>query len=266
MASIKWILLLALLGYGGMLTMLYLGQRALMYFPDPVRRSPASVGLARGEEALLQTSDGERVLAWHVPPRGDRPVVLYFQGNGGGLDLRADRFRRLVADGTGLLALNYRGYGGSSDKPTEPGLLRDAAALYDFAAARYPAGRLVLWGESLGTGVAVGLGAERPVGRVLLESPFTSTADVAAAIYWFVPVRWLMHDQFRSDLRVGKITAPVLVVHGMRDGVVPFAFGERLFEMIRAPKHLMPLPGAGHNDHDSFGMVEKVRPFLDGAI
>jgi uncharacterized protein len=190
---------------------------------------------------------------------------LYFQGNGGGLNLRVNRFRHLVADGTGLVALNYRGYGGSSGHPTEAGLLRDAAAAYAFTAERYGAERIVLWGESLGTGVAVATAAEHPVARVLLESPFTSTVDVAASVFWYVPVRWLMLDQFRSDERIGKVTAPVLIVHGDGDRTVPFALGERLYSLVRSSKRFMRLPNAGHNDHDSHGLLEKVRSFIDGS-
>jgi len=122
-----------------------------------------------------------------------------------------------------------------------------------------------VWGESLGTGVAVALAAEQKVARVILESPFTAAVDIAAAAYPFVPVRWLMHDQFRSDRRVGEITAPVLILHGTDDTVVPLRYGERLFELIRAPRRLVRLAQAGHNDHDSHGAVDLVQSFLAGA-
>jgi fermentation-respiration switch protein FrsA (DUF1100 family) len=265
MALVKWLLLLLVVGYGGLVALIYVAQRSLMYFPDTTRRSPASAGLPQAEEIALTTADGEQVFAWHVPPRGDKPVVLYFQGNGGGLDLRADRFRRLTSDGTGLVALNYRGYGGSSGRPTEPGLLHDAAAAYGFAAARYPVERLVVWGESLGTGVAVATAAAHPVGRVLLESPYTSTVDLAASVYWFLPVRLLMHDQFRSDRRIAQVTAPVLILHGARDRVVPIELGERLYGMIRGPKRFARLADAGHNDHDAHGAEQAWRAFIAGT-
>src|SRR5690606_36442504 len=115
---------------------------------------------------------------------------------------------------------------------SEDGLIADARAAYAFATARYEAKRIVLWGESLGGGVAVALAAERPVGRLVLEAPFTSAADVGARTYPFVPVRWLMKDQFRSDERIARVTTPVLVLHGAPDGVVPIALGEWLFEMV----------------------------------
>jgi pimeloyl-ACP methyl ester carboxylesterase len=122
--------------------------------------------------------------------------------------------------------------------------MADAAAAYAFAIARYPAVRIVLWGESLGSALAMALAAEKPVGKVVLEAPFTSAVDVGAQHYWFVPVRRFMKDQFRSDLRASKLTAPVLVVHGDNDAVVPIALGKRLYGLIQ----VVSVAGAGHND------------------
>jgi fermentation-respiration switch protein FrsA (DUF1100 family) len=141
-------------------------------------------------------------------------------------------------------------HGGSSGQPTETGLITDAHAAYAFAAARYPVSRIALWGESLGSGVAIALATEKPVGRIVLESPFTSIADVAAQIYWFLPVRWLIKDPFRSDLRVGKVTAPVLILHGERDGVVPIALGERLYALITSPKRFLRYSSGGQMHHE----------------
>jgi uncharacterized protein len=262
---LKWLLLIALAGYGGLVALLYVGQRALEYFPDRSRTPPAAAGLPKAEEVVLATSDGEHVIAWHVAPQGEKPVVLYFHGNGGSLAWRAERFLALTEDGTGLLALSYRGYGGSSGRPTEAGLIADGFAAYAFAAERYPAARIALWGESLGSAVAVALAAEKPVARIVLEASFTSIADVAAQIYWFLPARLLIKDPFRSDLRVGKVKAPVLVLHGERDEVVPIAFGERLYALIDAPKEFVRFPTAGHNDLGAHGALDAARRFLGGS-
>src|SRR6201997_1071375 len=261
MATVKWLLIFALLGYVAFVALLYFTQRSLQYFPDRLRTAPAVAGLPEAQEVVLDTADGERVIVWHVPPRADKPVVLYFHGNGGSLRGRVDRFRALTADGTGLLALSYRGYGGSSGAPTEAGLVNDALAAYAFTRARYPAERIVLWGESLGTGVAVALAAHQPVGHLILQSPFTSAADVGAQRYWFVPVGLLMKDQFRSDLRIGKVTAPVLVSHGDRDNIVPMALAERLYGLISAPKRFVRFAGIGHNDLGAEA-VEAAKKFL----
>jgi fermentation-respiration switch protein FrsA (DUF1100 family) len=244
---LKW--LLAAVGlYGGFVALLYVAQRSLQYFPERQRTAPCAAGLPEAQEAVLDTADGERVIVWHVPPREAKPIFLYFHGNGGSLRWREERFRALISDGSGLVALSYRGYGGSSGRPSETGLVEDAAAAYAFTIARYPAERIVLWGESLGSALALAMAAEKPVGHIVLEAPFTSAADVGARRYWFVPVRLFMRDQFRSDLRVGKVTAPVLVVHGEDDAVVPVTLGERLYGLIRAPKRFVRIANAGHND------------------
>jgi fermentation-respiration switch protein FrsA (DUF1100 family) len=261
MATLKWIAIFAVVGYGALVALLYVAQRSMQYFPERFRTAPAEAGLAGAEEVVLDTADGERVIAWQLPPRADKPVVLYFHGNGASLRWRLERFRALTADGTGLVALSYRGYGGSSGSPSEAGFIADALAAYAFAAARYAPQRIIVWGESLGSGVAVAVAAEKPVGHVVLESPFTSAADIGAERYWFVPVRLLMKDQFRSDLRIGKVTAPVLVLHGDRDRVVPFALGERLYGMITAPKRFVRFPGLGHNDLGA-GSVVAAKQFL----
>lgn len=266
MHELKWIIVAALSGYLAFVGLLYVGQRKLMYFPDASRTQPSAAGLPQAEEIVLQTIDGERVIAWRIPPREERNVVLYFHGNGGSLALRAARLRALTSDGAGLLALSYRGYGGSTGSPSEQGLLRDAAALYAFAAERYAPDRLVLWGESLGGAVAIALAAEQPVRSLVLESPFTSAADIAAAAYPFVPVRLLMRDQFRSDERIAKVAVPVLVMHGEHDAVVPIRFGERLFALVRSPKRFVRFANGGHNNLDASGALEVGRAFVnDGS-
>jgi hypothetical protein len=262
MAVLKWIILAVLVGYGGLLGVMYVFQRALMYIPDPTRTSPARAGLPQAEEVVLTASDGEKLVAWYIAPRGDKPVVLYFQGNGGALNLRVHRFSWIVAEGYGLLALSYRGYGGSTGQPSEEGLLRDARAAYDFAVARTPAKRIVLFGESLGTGVAIALASERETGGLILDAPYTSAADVGAAAYPFAPVRWMIKDAFRSDKRIVQVSAPVLVLHGERDRVVPIRFGEQVFALAHEPKRMVRFPDGNHVDLDDHGAADVVKVFL----
>jgi len=203
-------------GFGLLTALLYAAQRSLMYFPERVRVAPSPAGLPEAEEAALSTADGEKVIVWYVPPQAGRPVVVYFHGNGGSLRYRVHRFRKLIAEGFGLVALSYRGYGGSTGSPTEPGLIADGEAAYAFAAARYPAGRIALWGESLGSGVAVAVATQKAVGAMVLEAPFTSAADVGARAYWFLPVRLLMKDAYREGVRAGADHAR----HPRRGGAV----------------------------------------------
>jgi fermentation-respiration switch protein FrsA (DUF1100 family) len=252
--------------YVGVLAMLYFTQRSLMYFPETIHTTPAAAGLPQAEEVKLTTSDGEHIIAWHVPPRDGKPVILYFHGNGGALRYRVERFTRLITDGIGIVAVEYRGYGGSSGSPSERGLIADAEAGYAFAAARYSTQQIVVWGESLGTGVAVALAAEKPVGRVILEAPFTSAAAVGAKHYWYMPVRLLMTDQFHSDARIAKVTAPLLILHGAKDQTVPYAMGEQLFALANKPKHIVRFLDGGHEDLDKNGALVAVGRFLAGDL
>ena len=264
MTSLKWLLIAAVGLYCGVLALMYVFQRAMMYFPDATRVAPAQAGLPRAAEVTFASSDGEKLFAWYVPPDAGKPLVIYFQGNAEGLAARVGRFTWLTADGTGLLALCYRGYGGSSGTPSEDGLIRDAEAAYGFARERTPARRIVLFGESLGTAVAVALAAGHDVAAVILDAPFTSAAEVGAAAYPFAPVRWLMKDKFRSDERIGRVSAPLLVMHGEQDRIVPIRFAEKLFALAREPKRFVRFPQGGHVDLDDFGAAKVVRAFLAG--
>jgi pimeloyl-ACP methyl ester carboxylesterase len=261
MAFLKWAFIFAASLYLGLAALMYLVQRSLMYFPERVRTAPAAAGVPQAEEVVLDTADGEKVIVWHVPPRGDSPVIVYYHGNGGSLRTRSGRFRRIADEGVGLVALSYRGYGGSTGRPTEDGLIQDARAAYAYAAARYPQ-RIAVWGESLGSGVAVAIAAERPVTRLILDAPFTSTVDVAAALYWYLPVRILMKDQFRSDVRIKRVTAPVLILHGEADNVIPIAYGERLLAMIPGQKRMIRFPEGHHVQLDHLGAADAALKFL----
>jgi uncharacterized protein len=258
-----WIVVLVLVGYVAGVILLYTFQRSLLYHPQRRPVAPADVGFSEAEAVILETRDGERVIAWHVPPRPGHPLVIYFHGNAETVAKRVDRHRELIATGAGLLAVSYRGYMGSTGRPTEPGLLDDAEAAYAFAASRHPAEHIVLWGHSLGSGVAVALAARRPVAKLVLEAPFTSTIDVARRMFPLVPVRRLMHDQFHSDERIGAVTASILILHGGRDIVVPIALGEQLYQLAREPKRFVRYPQGGHDDLDAYGAGVEARRFIN---
>jgi fermentation-respiration switch protein FrsA (DUF1100 family) len=266
MTAVKWLIVVAAIGYLGGLVVLFFEQRSLIFpIPQAVRTAPAAAGFPEAEEHILTTDDGEKVIVWHVPAKPGHAVVLYFHGNGDFLAGLFGRFREIIADGTGIVALSYRGYAGSSGHPSEQGLLRDAAAAYAFTSARYSADRIVFWGFSLGTGVAVALAAGQPVGRLILEAPYTSLADVAASRFPIFPVRLVMKDPFHSDERIARVTAPLLIMHGARDATIPIVFGERLFALARDPKQLVRFPEGGHNDLDDYGAIETARRFIARA-
>jgi len=264
MTVLKWLLIVVAALYCVGLAALFVMQRAMLFPIPPVgRTAPAAAGLPQAEEHVLTSADGESVIVWHVPAKPGRKVVLYFPGNGDFLAGVAPRFQALTADGTGLVALSYRGYAGSSGSPSEHGLLLDAEAAYAFAAARYDADRIVAWGFSLGTGVATAIAAEHPVGKLILEAPYTSIVDIAALRFRIVPVGLLMRDQFRSDQRIVKVAAPLLVMHGENDPAIPIAFGERLFALAHEPKQFVRFAGGGHNDLDRFGATRTALQFIN---
>ncbi len=266
MTALKWLLIVVLTGYACGLVVLFFAQRSFLFpVPTTARTAPQAAGFPEVQEHVLTTADGEKVIVWHVPARPGHPVILYFHGNGDFLAGFFGRFRDVIADGTGVVALSYRGYAGSSGQPSERGLLLDAAAAYAFTVGRYRADKIVVWGFSLGSGVAVALAAGQPVGKLILEAPYTSIADVAASAFWFAPVRLLMRDQFRSDQRIGRVKAPLLVMHGALDPTIPVAFGERLFALANEPKRFVRLARGGHNDLDNFGAIEIGRNFINLA-
>ena len=266
MTALKWLLIVVSAGYACGLVVLFFAQRSLLFpIPTAERTTPQAAGFPEAQEHILTTADGEKVIVWHVPARPGHPVVLYFHGNGDFLAGFFGRFRDVIADGTGIVVLSYRGYAGSSGRPSERGLLLDAAAAYAFTTARYSADSIVVWGFSLGTGVAVALAAEQRIGRLILEAPFTSTADVAASAFWFAPVRLLMLDQFRSDERIARVTVPLLIMHGSNDLAIPIRFGLALFALAREPKQFVRFPGGGHENLGSFGAIETARQFINAA-
>jgi fermentation-respiration switch protein FrsA (DUF1100 family) len=263
---LAWSGVVAFALYVGLVATLYLTQRSLMYFPDTVPTTPAQAGLSEAQQVPLTASDGVQISAWYVAPQDDKPVIVYFHGNGGALRLGVPRFRKLIGSGIGLVALEYRGYGGNAGTPTERGLIADGDVAYAFAAAHYPAKEIVLWGQSLGSGIAAAIAAKRPVGRIILEAPFTSAAALAALHYRYMPTRLLIKDQFRSDRRIRKVTAPLLILHGARDQVTPYAMGEQLFELANEPKHIVRFLDGGHDDLDANGALFAVAQFLAGEL
>jgi hypothetical protein len=265
MAVLKWTVIVLAIIYLGGVAVLYFKQREMLFPIPPVGRSaPEAAGFPEAEEHMLTTADGEKVILWHVPPRPGRPVVLFFPGNGDFLAGRVRRFKGIISDGTGLVALSYRGYAGSTGSPSEAGLLQDAEAAYAFTTARYAADRIVDWGFSLGTGVAVAIAAGHLVSKLILESPYTSTVDVAASLFPIVPVSLLMRDQFHSDRRIARVTVPLLIMHGDADPAINIRFGERLFALAHEPKQFVRFPGGGHENLDDFGAMETARHFING--
>lgn len=254
--------------YVAVVALLYLFQRQLQYFPDTRRIVPADIGLDGVDEVTIPTADGETLVAWHAPAPPGRPTIVYFPGNAGAFWSRADRLALFRATGFGVLGLNYRGYGGSTGSPSEGGLVADAAAaIRHLQTSGVPPQRLIYFGESLGSGVAVRAAVAHPPAAVVLEAPFSSAADVAAGVYWWLPARLLMKDRFESIAVIEGIKAPLAIIHGDRDEVVPIGLGRKLFAAAGEPKRLFVLAGQGHNAllepavwRDVVGFLERSAP------
>jgi uncharacterized protein len=242
---------------------LYVFQRRLLYFPDPTHYTPQQAGLAGLEEISLATPDGERLVAWYKPAPEPAATLLYFHGNGGGMYLRRQRIEALAGAGYGVCILGYRGYSGSTGSPTEKALVADGLIAYDYLKAQGATpNRIVLYGESLGTGIATQVASQRQTAAVILEAPFASVAAEAKARFGIFPTDWFLLDRFDSMAHIGRIATPLLILHGSQDAVIPARSSRALFDAANEPKEYVEFPHGGHNDLFDFGALARIRLFL----
>jgi len=253
--------------YAGLAGSMYTMQRQLLFNTrDTVGLSePGALAIAGSERVAIKTPDGETLAGWYLAPQPDHAVFLFLHGKGGGLHRKKWRWKRIREHGEGVLAISYRGYPGSTGKPSEQGLMIDGRAAYDWLIAKgHTPENIVLHGLSLGTGVAAKLAGEVPAMALILEAPYTAVADVAAERYPWLPVRYLMWDQFLTRERISAIKMPLLIAHGTRDTVVPYAQGARLFQLAPEPKVLARMEGSDHSTLTRDGLYEKhIWPFLE---
>jgi uncharacterized protein len=269
MRWLRWLLFVAVALYASVVSLLYAFQREIMYRPDSIRRVAPSYYemLADVQEIELKTPDGLRVYAWFAPPPEGRPTVVVFHGNGGSLRSQRYRLKYFKDANMGVLVLGYRGYAGSDGAPSEDGLYTDARAALDWLNANGVAdANIVLYGESLGSGIATKMAVEREFAAVVLESPYTSTVDVAAERFPFIPVHWLMSDRFESLDRIAAVKEPLLVMHGEADEVIPQTFGRRLFDAANEPKEGFWPKMAGHNSIFDLGGFVTAAEFIERRV
>ncbi|ESQ89187.1 alpha/beta hydrolase [Asticcacaulis benevestitus] len=248
--------------YLGVIGYLYINQRHMLYMQVQGHETPDIKGL-KIEDISLKTADGEALQAWYEPPKPGMPVILFLHGNAASLEKGKWRYIRMHKEGVGYLALAYRGYSGSTGTPTEKGLLTDGLTAYDWLRATgFKDSDIVIHGHSLGTGVATWLATQRPARALILEAPFTATSDVGAERYPYIPVSFLMTDKFLSRERIKDVHMPVLIAHGDKDRVVPFAQGERLFALANEPKVFIHMHGSEHNTLTRDGVYNAYWRFL----
>jgi len=264
MASFAFVVLAI---YVGIAALLFVFQRNLLYFPDSEKPSRAQYGVGEMEEVVLTTDDGLELFSWYQAADEGRPTIVFFHGNAGSVGSRGFKVQPYLRQGIGVLLLEYRGYGGNPGRPDEQGLYHDARAALSFLASRGVGSKsIVLYGESLGSGVAVQMAFEGQGGAIILETPYTSMSDVARHHYFWLPVQWLVRDRFESKKKIGRVSLPLLVLHGVDDGTVPFKFGKALFELAQEPKTLSVFEGGGHNNLYEYGAAQSVVEFLDGEF
>ena len=242
---------------------MYFAQRVLLY-PGATKNTSRSVA-PFGEWTDIATPDGETLAALYVRAERGKPTFLFFHGNGDNIVHYNDMADALGDAGFGFLAVSSRGYPGSTGTPSEAGLLMDGLAAFDWLAMKSP-GPIVLLGRSLGTGVAVNTAAERNAVALVLVSPFDSISAVAGDKFPFLPVKWLIKDSFHSDDRIGRVTAPKLFLHGDRDGVIPLAHGQALYEVAPEPKSFIVEKGRGHNNIWTDSILAEIIDFTNSVV
>ncbi len=255
---------LAAIAIGGYLLLviaLYVFQEKLVYFPSgAIIATPASLGLDY-EEIRVTTEDGVHLHGWFIPANGSKATALFFHGNGGNISYRMETIRILHSLGLNLLLFDYRGYGNSDGSPGEEGTYLDAAAMWNYLTKvkEIQASDIVLMGRSLGGAIASWLAEKESPRSLILESSFTSLADVGAEVYPFIPVRILSRIQYSTIERVKNIRCPVLIVHSSQDEIIPFHHGEQLFAAAHPPKEFLRISG-GHND----GFIVSEKIYVEG--
>jgi hypothetical protein len=234
--------------------LLYTHQRDMEFFGDA---SPPGPPPGDYLTRTVAVPGGGTVLVWSIPAAdANQPTFVFFTGNAAHIGDFVDTGEAFHLRGWGVVLASYRGYSGNPGSPSEDGLMDDARAVL---ASLPPHGRLILWGHSLGSGVAARMASEHRGDGLVLESAYTSAADVAARRYWMFPVHWLMRDPFETEALLDKITVPVLLIHGRNDPVVPFDMGETLAQRLGARATFVPLDDVGHIPHqiDLTPFVEK---------
>ncbi|RUT34622.1 alpha/beta hydrolase [Arsenicitalea aurantiaca] len=254
----------------GLIAILYLGATGLLFFlqrdfqyaPAGEVFEPQAVGFS-GEVVTIPTGGDEIVTGWYAPPRDGMPVILYFKGNAGSFSAEHVRYRAFSEAGYGVLAFDYRGFPASPGVLSEENILADALSAYDWLAREgHP---ILIWGRSLGSGPASYVASVREAEALLLETPFYSAVSVAGERYGFLPVGWLMHDQFRVDQWIGEVAEPVFVAHGTADEVISVGNGERVFAAAPNAVELWIEPGGTHGDLWARGIWERARAFFESV-
>ncbi len=232
-----------------------------MYFPATDTPDPADYQAQDVQVVTVQTSDGLNVSGWYWSSREGLPTIIYFHGNARDHAGRRYWVDRYLEAGYGVLLAGYRGYGGNPGSPSEQGFYMDARAYIEWfqAQSKDP---FIIFGESIGSGVATQMATEYQERALILQAPFKSALAVAESKYFFLPVSFLMKDQFHNNDKIADIGSDLLIIHGDRDMVIPYEHGQALYQKAKEPKQLIKIKDAGHNNLHNFSLQQRVLHFL----
>ena len=252
--------LLAFVGavYLLLMVVMFVVQRQLIYHPVQNLGLPGSYGFVKAKHVQIQTVDGETITAWYAPPTTRKETIVYLHGNRGNIGNRTHKLIGFTKAGYGILALSWRGFGNSSGKPSEKGLLNDARAA--IAWLQIPYESIIIYGESLGSGIAVQIATEFPAKLLMLEAPYVSMINMAQKSYPWLPVKWILRDRFHSIMHIEKIQSPLLIIHGESDDLIPAEHSKILFQAAPEPKRLVLYP---HVHHTDFSMQQILQPLAE---
>lgn len=259
-----------LIAYAGLVLLVYFRQDRMLYLPaKAIERTPQAIGLDY-VEVMLRTKDGVTIVAWHVPAKGARRTLLFCHGNAGNISHRLDSIRLFNSLGLNVLIFDYRGYGRSEGRPSEEGTYLDAEAAWDYLTQRrgVPPEEIILFGRSLGGAVAAELALRKSPAALIVESSFTSVADMGQTHYPWLPVRLLAKHRYETAKKIPNIRCPKLVVHSPDDEIVPYEQGLALYEKAAPPKELLAISG-GHSEGFLLSgalYIEGLRKFITTAV
>lgn len=246
MSSIGWMLVILAAGYLILLLLMYVMQPKMIYYPaQQLAADPADIGLSF-KEVTFETEDDHQLHGWFVSADEKALTVLYCHGNAGNISGRLETLRLLHSLGLNIFIFDYRGYGKSEGTPTEQGTYTDARAAWHYLTEeqKIDPGTIIVMGRSLGGSIAAWLAAQKNPAAAIIESTFTSAADLGADLYPWVPVRWLLRYDYRTEDYIQNIEAPLFMAHSRDDEIVPFRHGKTLFEKAPEPKTFVELRGS----------------------
>lgn len=258
------IILSIVIFYISICLIIFIFQRKLQYLPSGELHDISNYEVTDFTAEKLTTKDGVEIISWFKAPKNNSKILIYFHGNGGNLGGRSMKFKIFTENSDyGILAISYRGYPGSAGKPTEKGILLDAEAATDFLISKgYSNKDFILYGESLGSGVALQHALKIDPAGIVLEAPYYSIANIAKLTYWYLPVDLLLKDKYESYKYAKQLTIPVLIFHGTEDTIVPYEEGKALYNEFQGIKTFMTMSKADHLEFDELYLITAIKEFF----